>query len=59
MPDFTNKAIEPGWALLEGQLTATGRAQALREMKIDRRGHPLGPPDRLCHVLNLILQMID
>lgn len=33
MPDFAYKAIEPGGAMIEGQLTAAGRAQALRELE--------------------------
>jgi len=33
MPDFAYKAIAPGGALTEGQLSAPGRAQALRELE--------------------------
>ena len=45
MPDFAYKAIEPGGALIEGQLSAPGRAQALRE--IEARGlRPIRIEDR-------------
>lgn len=33
MPDFAYKAIEPGGTVIEGQLSATGRTQALRELE--------------------------